>query len=129
MADFKTCLLIDDDHDDHEIFMMALENVEKPVKLISEYNAASALSRLRNLTELPDVIFLDLNMPKMNGKQCLVEIRKEKHLNKIPVIVYSTSSEIKDLIETQELGATAYIVKSSSVRELSLALNDLFYEK
>jgi CheY-like chemotaxis protein len=128
MAKYKTCLLIDDDLDDHEIFSMALEDLNRPVKLISEYNPISALSRLKRSDEAPDIIFLDLNMPRMNGKQCLGEIRKFPHLREIPVIVYSTSSEIRDLIDTRELGATAYIVKSSRISDLTAALKDFFGE-
>lgn len=126
MAEYKTCLLIDDDMDDHEIFSMALEDLNRPVKLISEYNPVSALLRLKRTDEAPDIIFLDLNMPRMNGKQCLAEIRKFPHLREVPVIVYSTSSEIRDLIETRELGATAYVVKSSRISDLTSALNDFF---
>lgn len=128
MAKYRTCLLIDDDLDDHEIFSMALEDLDRPVKLVSEFNPVSALSRLRHTNEKPDIIFLDLNMPRMNGKQCLEEIRKFPHLNEVPVIIYSTSSEIRDLIDTRELGATAYVVKSSRISDLTAALNDFFRE-
>ncbi len=126
MAQYKTCLLIDDDLDDHEIFSMALEDLAWPVKLISEYNPVSALLWLKRTEEAPDIIFLDLNMPRMNGKQCLEEIRKVPHLREVPIIVYSTSSEIRDLIDTRELGATAYVVKSSRISDLTAALNDFF---
>lgn len=126
MAQYKTCLLIDDDLDDHEIFTMALEDLPLPVKLISEFNPVSALLRLSRREEAPDIIFLDLNMPRMNGKQCLEEIRKFPHLRDVPVIIYSTSSEIRDLIDTRELGATAYVVKSSRIADLTSVLNDFF---
>lgn len=126
MAQYKTCLLIDDDLDDHEIFTMALEDLPLPVKLISEFNPVSALLRLSRKEEAPDIIFLDLNMPRMNGKQCLEEIRKVPHLRDVPVIIYSTSSEIRDLIDTRELGATAYVVKSSRIADLTSVLNDFF---
>ena len=128
MAEHRTCLLIDDDLDDHEIFSMALEDLDRPVKLVSEFNPVSALSRLEHTDERPDIIFLDLNMPRMNGKQCLEEIRKFPHLNETPIVIYSTSSEIRDLIDTRELGATAYVVKSSRISDLTAALNDFFAE-
>ncbi len=124
MRDIRTCLLIDDDVDDHEIFSMALEDAGLSVELISEYSAPAALDRLCSAARLPDIIFLDLNMPKIGGKQCLAEIRKKEHLKAIPVVIYSTSADIRDLIETKELGATAYVVKSSKLDDLIAALSD-----
>lgn len=126
--EYKTCLLIDDDLDDHEIFNMALNDLDRPVRFLSELNPLNALRRLKKKEDIPDIIFLDLNMPRMNGKQCLEEIRKIAHLQDVPVIIYSTSSEIRDLIETRDLGATAYVVKSSRISDLTAALKDFFEE-
>ncbi len=128
MKNIRTCLLIDDDVDDHEIFSMALEDAGISIDLVSEYSASSALDRLDSAERLPDIIFLDLNMPKIGGKQCLAEIRKKEHLKQIPVIIYSTSADIRDLIETRELGASAYVVKSSRLEDLIAALNDCLSE-
>ena len=127
MAVRKLCLLVDDDLDDHEIFSLALQDTRHYVDVIRAYDGVEAINFLRNPDEdLPDFIFLDLNMPRMNGAQCLAEIRKYEDLKHIPVIIYSTSSEIKDLIEAQQLGASAYIVKSSNILDLTLALKDFF---
>jgi DNA-binding NarL/FixJ family response regulator len=65
-------------------------------------------------------------MPRVNGKQCLVEIKSYPKNKSIPVVIYSTSSEIRDLVEVQRLGAEAYIVKSSSIKDLVAALRDFF---
>lgn len=127
MAVSKVCLLVDDDLDDHEIFSLALQDTDHHVEVIRAYDGVEAINFLRDPDEvLPDFIFLDLNMPKMNGTQCLAEIRKYDDLKHIPVVIYSTSSEIKDLIEAQQLGAAAYIVKSSNIIDLTLALKDFF---
>jgi len=129
MAPHKICLLVDDDLDDHEIFSLALQDTHHHVEVVRAYDGVEAINFLKNPDEkLPDYIFLDLNMPRMNGAQCLAEIRKYDELKDIPVVIYSTSSEIKDLIEAQKLGATAYIVKSSSIIDLTLALKDFFKE-
>jgi CheY-like chemotaxis protein len=120
------CLLIDDDMDDHEIFSLALQELDVDVKLTSVYNAHQALSLLKSGNYFPDYIFLDLNMPRVNGKQCLVEIKSYPKNKSIPVVIYSTSSEIRDLVEVQRLGAEAYIVKSSSIKDLVAALRDFF---
>jgi DNA-binding NarL/FixJ family response regulator len=66
-------------------------------------------------------------MPRMNGKQCLEQIKSSKFKD-IPVVIYSTSSEIRDLIDAQRLGAIAFIVKSASIHELTQALEDFFKE-
>lgn len=123
------CLLIDDDLDDHEIFSMALEELKHAVELTSAYNAMQGLDMLRSGNVKPDFIFLDLNMPRINGKQCLSEIKNIESAGSIPVVIYSTSSEIKDLVEVQRLGAEAYIVKSSSIKDLVSALSDFFSTK
>ena len=123
------CLLVDDDLDDHEIFAMALEELSLQVELTSVYSAGQALELLRAGSVCPDYIFLDLNMPRMDGKQCLTEIKRIAGAGSIPVIIYSTSSEIRDLVDVQRLGAEAYIVKSSSIKELVSALTDFFESK
>jgi CheY-like chemotaxis protein len=129
MIDVLKCLLIDDDMDDHEIFSLALEELNIDVELTSVYNASQALTLLNSKNFSPHFIFLDLNMPRVNGKQCLVEIKNIPALKSIPIVIYSTSSEIKDLVEVQELGAEAYIVKSTSIADLVAALKDFFESK
>lgn len=122
-------MLVDDDLDDHEIFSLALLEAKKPIDLVRAYDGVEALTHLRNDDlEKPDFIFLDLNMPRMNGKQCLEQLKGDTSLRDIPVVIYSTSSEIRDLIDVQRLGAIAYIVKSASIRELTMALTDFFSE-
>jgi CheY-like chemotaxis protein len=129
MEHSKICLLVDDDLDDHEIFSLALQEAHKPVELLRAYDGVEALNRLRkDDSERPDFIFLDLNMPRMTGMQCLEQLKLDTDLKDIPVVIYSTSSEIKDLIEAQQLGALAFIVKSASIQELTMALQDFFKE-
>lgn len=129
MDQCRICLLVDDDLDDHEIFSLALKEANDPVEVVRAYDGVEALCHLRDAAhERPDFIFLDLNMPRMNGKQCLQQIREDSELKSIPVVIYSTSSEIKDLIDAQHLGAIAYIVKSASIHELTMALEDFFGE-
>jgi CheY-like chemotaxis protein len=125
----KICLLVDDDLDDHEIFSLALGETGKYIELKRAFDGVDALEKLSDVNEvLPDFIFMDLNMPRMNGKQCLEAIKKHDRLKDIPVVIYSTSSEIKDLIDAQQLGAIAFIVKSPSINDLTMALSDFFKE-
>jgi CheY-like chemotaxis protein len=123
----KICLLIDDDTDDQEIFTLALENVNKAFSCRVSGNPIEALAGLADAhTPLPDYIFLDLNMPRMNGKECLKEIKKNKRLKDIPVIIYTTSSLSADREEIYKLGASDFITKPYSLNELAEVLCAFF---
>ena len=123
----KICFLIDDDVDDQEIFALALQQIGDQFECQTADDGYLGLQQLMEKTnKLPDFIFLDLNMPRMNGKECLSEIKKQSHLKHIPVIIYSTSSLPNDIIQTQKLGAAAFITKPFSIPELSSKLEEVF---
>jgi len=98
----KFILLIDDDSDDCELFQEASEVVDSSIKCNTINSVAKALDFLKKTRTLPDFIFLDMNMPVMNGKECLRLLKSDKRLKNIPVIIYSTSVVNQDL---KELGA------------------------
>ena len=75
--------------------------------------------------DLPDLIFLDLNMPEKNGKECLQEIRSNRNFDSIRVVIYSTSSSRKDIDDTRTLGANLYLVKPNSFGSLKAALKNI----
>src|ERR1700758_2081341 len=88
--------LVDDDADDREIFTMAARCIRK-TECITAKNGEEALEFLKKNEEfVPDFIFLDLNMPKVDGKECLVEMRKIERLKQVPIYIYSTSLRDKD---------------------------------
>jgi CheY-like chemotaxis protein len=122
----KTCLLVDDDDDDKEIFCLALQIVDPSIDCTTASDGLEALSILTNNSFVPDYIFLDLNMPRMDGKECLKEIRKRRQLNNVPVIIFSTSSADKDIQETRKLGASSFITKPPLVATLAKKLSDVF---
>lgn len=125
----KTCLLIDDDQDDQEIFMIALNDSGRLIDCQMASDALSGLHQLdSNPASTPDYIFLDLNMPGMNGRQCLEEIKSRPFLKDVPVVIFSTSSRPQDIRDARQLGAAAFITKPSSVHSLSRLLSD-FFEK
>lgn len=124
-----TCLLIDDDPDDREIFGIALEDVDRVCRYIATENGVDALELLEDSSFIPNFIFLDLNMPLMDGKECLREIKKIPHLNHIPVIIYSTSSYQKDVEETRLLGANHFLTKPSSIKALTTLLTEILTQK
>lgn len=106
-----TCFLIDDDIDDHEIFLKALEAVAPAIHCFTAFNGQEAIDKLRTNEVKPDMIFLDLNMPLMNGMQFLKACQSMGSCRDIPVIILSTSSERETINETKELGARGYITK------------------
>ena len=127
MNNGKTCFLIDDDIDDQEIFTLVLKSVNPSITCITANDGIEAVSKLTSEeTFNPDYIFLDLNMPRMDGKECLREIKKIDRLKSTPVIIYSTSSAQHDISDTRALGASGYLEKQSSVTELKNRLAHYF---
>lgn len=119
--------LIDDDLEDHDIFSMALEETGLDVTLKCYDSASAGISDLKTLkrSQLPDYVFLDLNMPKINGKDCLKDLRENGLLSSLKVIVYSTSSNSYDISESKALGAFDYLVKPVSFKVLVDSLKSL----
>jgi len=123
MQQNRRVLIIDDDEDDRELFCEAVGYVSKDIDCLHATDGENALELLAvGKGKLPDFIFLDLNMPRLNGKECLAEIKKRSHTKDIPVIIYSTSSSRNDKDETKLLGATDFLRKPS---EFSLRVKDL----
>jgi CheY-like chemotaxis protein len=121
------CLLIDDDKDDQEIFKLALQDINEQIVCLTADNGIEGLQLLQNDETLtPGYIFLDLNMPRMSGKDCLAALRNIPRLANTPVVIYSTSSDPRDVRETKELGATDYVVKQYSLASLKEILRRYF---
>ena len=125
---FRNILLIDDDEDDREIFLTALESINSPVNCIVSADAREALDKLVSGEISPELIILDLNMPVMNGQQFLVEVKKEESLKNIPIIVLSTSSHELTIALTKELGASEFISKPEKFEDLITQLKEIFGE-
>ena len=107
-------LLADDDKDDRFFFEKALEELVRATQLKTVSDGASLMDFLgKNTKELPEVLFLDLNMPRKNGAECLKEIKADKHLKKIPVVIYSTSLSEEGADKLYEDGAHYYLHKRS----------------
>src|SRR6516225_246137 len=90
----KTILLVDDDEDEHDIFLAALKAFGNGFNFISARNCEDALDILKNV--IPDVIFIDVNMPRINGMTCLQEIKKISSIIEVPVYMYSTGMNARD---------------------------------
>ena len=89
-------------------------------------NGREALDKLIRNEFQPDLIFLDLNMPLMSGKQFLEELKNYEELMKIPVVILSTSSDSKSIMETKALGAKHFITKPDKFTVLEIKLKEFF---
>lgn len=113
----RSVLLVEDDFFDTMTVQKSFEKFSVQHKLYTAFNGLEALDLLlgRNgveaISPLPEVILLDLNMPKMNGHEFLVEIRNDDHLRDIPVFIITTSSMDVDRLNAQNLGVQGYIMK------------------
>lgn len=124
--EFRNLLLIDDDTDDQEIFISAIEIVSASVICTAMTDASEAFQKLLTGELRPDLIFVDLNMPIMNGQEFLAKLKKEEHLQSVPVIIFSTSASPETIANTKELGAANFITKPNSFNELVKILSSLF---
>jgi CheY-like chemotaxis protein len=118
--------MVDDDIDDQDIFSIALKELDIAIDCVFAFDGEEALRKLEeDPLFYPDLIFLDINMPKMNGKECLAAIKKSTRQRNIPVIVFSTSTDKKMEQELTKMGAAAYLTKPSSISELTKKLAEL----
>ena len=114
-----TCLLIDNDPDDCDIFLMALQEVDPAFSCTITNNGIEALNKINsNPSFLPSFIFIDMNMPNMNGQQCLQQLKKIERLKNVPMYVYSTSADPRAIVEVKAMGANDFIMKPSSFTSL-----------
>ncbi|HXV97247.1 MAG TPA: response regulator [Anaerolineae bacterium] len=131
----KTILLVEDNPDDEVLGLRALKKNNIGNKVIVRRDGVGALDFLfgrgadegRNLNEMPQVILLDLKLPKLNGLEVLRQIRANERTKLLPVVILTTSKEEQDLIDSYSLGANGYIRKpvdfvqfTEAVRQLGL---------
>lgn len=127
MEESIKCFLIDDDADDQEIFGQALENLDRPIQCTYANDGVQALEKLNSDPAfIPDVIFIDMNMPRMNGIQCLEAIQKIDRLKDVVLYMYSTAADPKSIAATQSLGAKEFIIKPSNFNDLTKKLSQIF---
>jgi len=123
-------LLADDDVEDCQLFEKALKGIPIPNRLKIFSNGEELMNYLlKNSTDLPDVLFLDLSMPQKTGFECLIEIKENKKLKNIPVFVFTTSipSNIAAELELSNMlinfGALDYIRKPADFEKLELSIH------
>ncbi len=111
-------LYIDDDEDDISIFREALHRIGASISFHPFDNGFDALNYLEQTNVLPDYLFLDINMPKMNGKEILRYLKQNHRLRVIPVIMFTTSNFEHEVKEFYKEGASGFIHKGFSLDEI-----------
>jgi CheY-like chemotaxis protein len=119
-------LYAEDDFEDFDAFCEVVKTIDPSIQCVNAKNGIVALDFLENTTILPDLIFLDINMPTMDGKSCLKHIKKDKRFSDIPVVVYTTSTSQQDKEQCIQLGAREYIQKGNTVKEAATSLTKFF---
>jgi len=118
-------LVADDDADDIALLEEALRELNPLVEIIAAADGVEALKLLKD-GAAPDVVFLDLNMPLKNGLECLRDIGHAQLIPNVPVVVYSTSQNLKDINAANTLGARFYMVKPGTYGALQKLLSHFF---
>jgi CheY-like chemotaxis protein len=124
----KIIYIADDDEDDRMLFSDAVLDLKLPALVRAAEDGQQLLDMLSNAVKhLPEIIFLDINMPRKNGFDCLEEIRNTKgDLKKVKIIMLSTSSNPENIELSKELGADLYAVKPSTFQGLKNLLQKIF---
>ncbi|WP_119080388.1 response regulator [Chitinophaga alhagiae] len=123
----RVVLIIDDDNDDRDFLKEAISEYDPSTIFQECKNGVEAVGLLSNITreEVPDFIFLDLNMPLMNGRQCLRHIRKMDQLADTPVIIYTTSLQPDPTIAPGGAGSVHFLTKPSRLAELRTSVRNI----
>ncbi len=127
MNNSPKCLLIEDDVDDQEIFCMAVHKIDAQIECIISKDGVQAIKLLEADQSLkPDYIFIDVNMPKMDGMECLRRIKELPQAAESIIFMFSTSSEPTFIDKSKILGANCFIVKPPALSLLTEKLEEIF---
>ncbi|MBC7748084.1 MAG: response regulator [Methylotenera sp.] len=119
-------LIADDDDEDIQLFNEALDELKMDSKLTSFTDGKVLMDYLENLeNKLPNILFLDLNMPCKTGHECLREIRSNSRFIDVSIAIYSTSSSDKDIEDSFVQGANIYIKKPNDFSKLKKVIKDV----
>ncbi len=124
--DYIHLILADDDEDDRLFFTDAFSELKMNTK-VNTFNDGVELMNYLNKEDalMPNVLFLDLNMPKKTGIECLIEIKANTKMSGIAIVIYSTSASEEDIEKTFVLGANIYIKKPGDFKKLKKVLSEV----
>jgi CheY-like chemotaxis protein len=112
-----TTFLIDDDPDDRDFFYLAMKKVRPDSSCTFADDCPRAMEKLRDSAFTPQLIFIDINMTRMNGIDCLRELRRIPRLRDIPAYMYSTFADIRTVELCLQLGANGFLKKQYSIAD------------
>src|SRR5689334_4582665 len=115
----RVILLVEDNPDDEELALLAFERSRIANELIVARDGEEALSVLRSLDPLPQVVLLDLKLPKVDGLEVLRQLRADPRTRRLPVVVMTSSREEEDLLRSYDLGANSYVRKPVDFAQFS----------
>jgi DNA-binding NarL/FixJ family response regulator len=121
----ETIWLADDDADDRLVFEIAIKEVSQQAVLHTIDDGLQLIKQLNASLILPHLLFLDLNMPCKNGKECLAEIREVKRFEALPIVVYSSSDQVNDVNHAYGLGASLYVKKPGKYGDMVRLLKEV----
>lgn len=125
-----TVVIIDDDPDDLDFFKEAIGAVDNSINCLSFIYSEEAVQMLSNAPILlPDFIFIDINMPRKRGNECLKELRAVRNLDTIPIIMYSTSMPPSADIALRSDGASFTFQKPTRLKDYHSVLKKIFNQK
>jgi two-component system response regulator len=107
----RRILLVEDNPDDESLTQRALRRGDWGAEVIVARDGAAALETLENMAELPDLVLLDLKLPKLDGTEVLRQIRGNDRTRCLCVVVFTSSGEPRDIVLCQHLGCNSYVIK------------------
>ena len=129
MIESKKILLIDDDEDDRDMFFEAIKDINALHSCISMENGEKAINYLKSEKQLPDIIFLDINMPGVDGIEILAYLRREPRLIPVPVFVITSDDQPETRRKVMKLGANVMIIKPATIDALEDGLKKVRFLK
>jgi len=126
-----TILYVEDDLDDCDLFVEAIQVVSRgsDINCVIASDGEEALAKLIDFPQNPDLIFLDINMPRMDGREFITEIKQREKLNQIPVVIYSTSISSLDMQFFNRHGVFHFFNKPANFDQLCDSLRLIFFQK
>lgn len=122
----KRIFFVDDDEDDRDVFQMALKGLNIETDYVEAIDGQDALDKIHRADfAVPDLIFVDLNMPRLNGLEFILKMKQMDQYKDVPTYVYTTSTSPRERVNCLSSGASGYIIKHVNHADLTKDLNDL----
>jgi two-component system response regulator len=121
----KVILLVEDNQDDETLTLRALKKNNIPNKVVVARDGVEALEYLFSANNLPELVLLDLNLPKLDGLAVLRRLRERAETRRLPVVILSSSKEDSDLLASYDSGANSFVQKRVDFSEFTEAVKQL----